>query len=534
MTHQAPCPPNPPVRKGTEDMQTPNEEVRIQVIHKDDTTFQIGTRPITMKSNLEVKRGRIVVLMGASGVGKTSVIEAVMPARRGDAMVYQGTGGLPHLSVQDNLRLLTPNRQRIIDTAERLGLPLQQTADSLSGGEKRRLAVARGLLAKAPVCWLDEPEAGLDLASLKELALMLQEVVSEPDGPAVVLVTHSATLASLVRPWRVWILERKDGEASFSLVNPAPREEPPPQSRSGAPVAPPAESDSDSQEASSAQSPSETLEASPAALGSEDPAVRDAIWKKFEKVNGATGDAPRSQEWRGTSPSAKSTWLTLRLTVFSAHLWYYLAVGAALGTGLVMTLSLLRRSLGGQGGVETLLTAVGPHFIVEAVPALACILIASSTGSMISSWVATMAAQRDLSALGILGVAVTRRVLFPIAVGLFISAMVGMFSIVAATLTSFAVYLALDGGYAVADAAWGLLSRLYSFGGKRLIGALLETMTYAALLVFWTVTVASRPTVSTQADVARAIRRVLMRTTLGVMLIKLVLMFADLQLHFYQ
>ena len=456
-----------------------------------------------------------------------------MPARRGDAMVYQGTGGLPHLSVQDNLRLMTANRKRIIDTAERLGLPLRQKADSLSGGEKRRLAIARGLLAKAPVLWLDEPEAGLDVASLKELALMLQDVASEPDGPAIVIVTHSATLAALVRPWRVWFFERKDGEAGLRLIHPAPREESPPQSQSEAMEAPPAESDSDSSGASSLQPPLEAPRVSPAAVGLEDPAVREGIWKEFEKVTGATGDSPRTQAWRGTSPSLKSTWLTLRLTVFSAHLWYYLAVGAALGTGLVMTLSLLRRSLGGQGGVETLLTAVGPHFIVEAVPALACILIAASTGSMISSWVATMAAQRDLSALGILGVAMTRRVLFPIAVGLFISAMVGMLSIVAATLSSFAAYLALEGGYAVADAALDLLSRLHSLGGTRLSAALLESMTYAALLVFMTVTVASRPTVSTHADVAKAIRRVLMRTTLGVMLIKLTLMFADLQLNFY-
>ena len=57
----------------------------------------------------------------------------------------------------------------------------------LSGGQRQRIAIARALLADAPVLVLDEPTAHLDPATAEEL---LQDVLAAADGRSVLLITH--------------------------------------------------------------------------------------------------------------------------------------------------------------------------------------------------------------------------------------------------------------------------------------------------------------------------------------------------------
>ena len=77
---------------------------------------------------------------------------------------------------------------------EGLGLPLDHRGSGLSGGERRRVGIARVLLKDAPLWLLDEPTADLDARSAADIARIL---ASAAKGRTVLMVTHSAELAAI-------------------------------------------------------------------------------------------------------------------------------------------------------------------------------------------------------------------------------------------------------------------------------------------------------------------------------------------------
>jgi ATP-binding cassette subfamily C protein CydD len=77
---------------------------------------------------------------------------------------------------------------------EGLGLPLDHRGSGLSGGERRRVGIARVLLKGAPLWLLDEPTADLDAGSAADIAGIL---ASAAKGRTVLIVTHSAELAAI-------------------------------------------------------------------------------------------------------------------------------------------------------------------------------------------------------------------------------------------------------------------------------------------------------------------------------------------------
>ena len=140
--------------------------------------------------------------MGPSGVGKSVLADAVFcmgvsssllvegelgAAREVGALVFQEGGGLPHLTVQENLGFVVRSKSGGEEAAQEWGgvdeeelidqfeLSPDTLGNNLSGGERRRLAVARSLLANRIFIWLDEPEAGLDLQRVDDLAEMLKQ-----------------------------------------------------------------------------------------------------------------------------------------------------------------------------------------------------------------------------------------------------------------------------------------------------------------------------------------------------------------------
>lgn len=167
----------------------------------------------------EVGRGDYFVLLGASGVGKTLVLELlagliapdagkieldgrdVTHARmqdRGFGLVYQDQALFPHLDVFRNIaygmngRGLTRAaiRDKVSQLAEEIGLTdlLHRYPGTLSGGEAQRVALAR-TLAIAPKCLLlDEPLSSLDYASCAGLRRVLRTL--HQHGQTVVHVTH--------------------------------------------------------------------------------------------------------------------------------------------------------------------------------------------------------------------------------------------------------------------------------------------------------------------------------------------------------
>jgi ABC-2 type transport system ATP-binding protein len=169
--------------------------------------------------DLRVGAGEIVGLLGPNGAGKTSLLSMVAGLRRPDAgqvrvdgldparsdearrrigFAPQTTGTYPSLSVADNLRLyarIAGLRRRAVEarveeTAVALDLVdlLGRKAETLSGGERRRVHVAGAVVTRPPLVVLDEATAGVDVDARHRLIEFVHTLARE--GAAVLYSTH--------------------------------------------------------------------------------------------------------------------------------------------------------------------------------------------------------------------------------------------------------------------------------------------------------------------------------------------------------
>jgi ABC-2 type transport system ATP-binding protein len=161
-----------------------------------------------------VKRGEIFGLLGPNGAGKTSTLESLEGLRAPDSGtlrvagvdpsseprklrhvigVQLQTSGLPEsITVDEAMRFFSAYHavDPRLDLLERLGLSEKRTAQyhQLSTGQKRRLALALALAHEPEVLFLDEPTAGLDVASRVELHSLMRE--QRDAGKTILLATH--------------------------------------------------------------------------------------------------------------------------------------------------------------------------------------------------------------------------------------------------------------------------------------------------------------------------------------------------------
>ena len=182
----------------------------------------LGTRQLA-GVNLSVGPGQYAVLMGRTGCGKTSLLEAVCglrpvaegevriggrdvtrwsPARREIGYVPQDMALFSTKTVRQNLAYALELRRqpaariaaRTQELARLLGIEelLDRTPHGLSGGEARRVAMGRALAFEPRVLLLDEPLTGLDEATRHSLYGLLRHV-HKASGATVLHVTHSRT-----------------------------------------------------------------------------------------------------------------------------------------------------------------------------------------------------------------------------------------------------------------------------------------------------------------------------------------------------
>ena len=157
----------------------------------------------------------VVAIMGKSGVGKSTLMNILLGLVRSDAGEILGVQGkrfsavfqedrlMEQLSAGENLRLTTgADIKRIDDALSSLGLnPAERAAvKTYSGGMKRRVALARGVLFEADVLLLDEPYRGLDERTRDQA---IEFLLKEWAGRLVVLVTHDMDEAHLMGAERV-------------------------------------------------------------------------------------------------------------------------------------------------------------------------------------------------------------------------------------------------------------------------------------------------------------------------------------------
>lgn len=151
------------------------------------------------------RRGETLALLGRNGAGKTTLINALFNleprvsggilikgqdtagwptyriARLGIALVPQGRGVFPTLTVDQSLRMATlrarrrPDRggrlARVYDTFPRLAERRHCSSGALSGGERQLLAIARALLTEADFIILDEPSEGLSPIAIEDVMI---------------------------------------------------------------------------------------------------------------------------------------------------------------------------------------------------------------------------------------------------------------------------------------------------------------------------------------------------------------------------
>ncbi len=184
---------------------------------------EYGRRSVVDGVDLDVRAGEIVGLLGPNGAGKTTsfyMIVGLIQATRGKVYINNsdvtavpmykrarmGLGYLPQepsifrrLSVEDNLRAVaetmdmsrSERRAQIAASLDELGLTrlARQRAYTLSGGERRRLEIARALVTKPQFLLMDEPFSGVDPISVAEVQNIVRELKNR--GIGVLITDHN-------------------------------------------------------------------------------------------------------------------------------------------------------------------------------------------------------------------------------------------------------------------------------------------------------------------------------------------------------
>lgn len=205
-----------------------------------DLALRRGARQVLNGVSFEVQRGEVVVLMGASGSGKTTVLRAMAGLEPFDAglidiegvvvkpngsvrdplralrqkvgMVFQFHGLFEHLSVLQNITLALVHVHRVAQAeADQRGRALLTSLGvehraaalprELSGGEAQRVAIARALATDPPVLLMDEPTASLDPSRRTELAALVASVADH--SRTLLIVTHDEDFADAVATRRL-------------------------------------------------------------------------------------------------------------------------------------------------------------------------------------------------------------------------------------------------------------------------------------------------------------------------------------------
>jgi branched-chain amino acid transport system ATP-binding protein len=179
--------------------------------------------------DLDIKEGKITVLIGANGVGKTTIVNAIIgvnkpyagrilygkdgvdlvkvPAHRmtsyGVSICPEGRQLFPSMTVYENLEMgayvrndkeVRADIEKLFGQFPILGERRNQRARTLSGGEQEILAIARALVIKPKMLILDEPSWGLAPLMIEEVMNVVREV-KETSDTTILLVEQNASVA---------------------------------------------------------------------------------------------------------------------------------------------------------------------------------------------------------------------------------------------------------------------------------------------------------------------------------------------------
>ncbi|OQP04287.1 glycerol-3-phosphate ABC transporter ATP-binding protein [Geobacillus sp. 46C-IIa] len=184
-----------------------------------------GKKRVVENVSVAIESGEFFVLVGPSGCGKSTILRLIAglesltsgyvlidgqvandwpPHTRQLSMVFQNYALYPHLTVEQNMRIglqaqKVPKEEqmrRCMEAAEMLGITdvLQQKPRELSGGQRQRVALGRAIVARTPLCLMDEPLSNLDAKLRAKMRSELRRLQRQL-GMTVIYVTHDQTEA---------------------------------------------------------------------------------------------------------------------------------------------------------------------------------------------------------------------------------------------------------------------------------------------------------------------------------------------------
>lgn len=210
---------------------TKNAIITIKDLHK-----QFGSNVVLNGFDLELYEGENLVVMGKSGSGKSVMIKCVIGLEQPDSgsilvmneeinkleqedldelrteigFLFQGSALYDSMSVRENLEfplrrhtkkfgVIEDTTPLVMEALESVGLAhaIDLMPNELSGGMKRRIALARTLILKPKIILYDEPTTGLDPITSKEIVLLMNSIQKQYNTSSII-ITHDVDCAKVI------------------------------------------------------------------------------------------------------------------------------------------------------------------------------------------------------------------------------------------------------------------------------------------------------------------------------------------------